>query len=71
MPLGALSLGSNGAVYYAVYGIVATGAGYFAGKAMSPTPSQQRGYGLAGAAASLLLGPVGLGLVGAYALYQR
>lgn len=58
------------AVYVALYGT----AGYYAGRAMSPTPAGQRTYGTIGGVTSVMLGPLaalGLGVLGAVAQEGR
>lgn len=73
LPLGALSAvgGGTGAGALVLYALIAAGGGYFAGKAMAPSPSQQTAYSIAGAVGSVFLGPIGLGAVGVYALMKR
>lgn len=53
-------------------GLLVRGAsGYFAGKAMSPSAQDEDKYAWGGAAASVLLGSLGLGITGAVALRAR
>lgn len=46
-------------------------AGYFAGKAMAPSASDENKYAWGGVAASMLFGALGLGVEGAIALRAR
>ena len=53
-------------------GLLVRGAsGYFAGKAMAPSEADEDKYAWGGAAASVLLGSLGLGITGAVALHAR
>lgn len=72
LPLGAVSLPGDSTLWsVALYVTLAGVAGFFAGRAMAPSPSEQTGYGILGAGSSVLLGPIGLGLVGFYSLTKR
>lgn len=72
LPLGAVSLpGDTGLWAVGAYVLLSGAAGFFAGKAMAPSPDRQTTYGLVGAASSIVLGPLGLGIVGVYSLVKR
>lgn len=60
----------GGAVLVAALVLVA-GTSYVAGRAMAPRPQSKNAYGIGGAVLGTVLGPVGLGILGAVALSGR
>jgi len=57
----------GGVAVLAVYALIMGGAGYIAGKAMAPSPAQQKTYKWGGAVANMVAPGLGLGIVGLFA----
>jgi hypothetical protein len=70
-PVRGLGQAGIGAATVMLGAIVLGVAGWYAGKAMSPTRSSEGSYKLAGAVANVVLPGLGLGLVGGFALANK
>lgn len=60
-----------GMVYLLGIGVLVIGTSYVAGRAMAPRPDQKGSYGIGGAVLGTLLGPLGLGILGAVSLSSK